>query len=329
MLRKIVMFVLMLHGSYVYAQSIEDRFAEFEFEKASLNKGFSVLVEKVSVTEEVVKIDPGVEREPGSPDHQRELSSKRTFQRVIFAGKKKRLDGVQYSLLGDGDIANGWYEAMLVHEDKAWFYEKKRGHPDSGIKPYPVKGGIVPEYTQTRWKHPFGLTISQGPMVQSDREPSISMLSYKTLKEETLKDGRTRLLAFVETGGVYQMTFSKTEDWMVEEIDFLTHDTTREEDLARKPLLHLTEDMLKSYYSYSTNRTEWKEVKGRWLPWVTRVSYKSSIRPERSEFEIRFRDWKFKDEFDASLLDESNFTPEKIEASIDFKAIRNLFDRPN
>jgi hypothetical protein len=324
-----VITMMLVLGSRVFPQSMEDRLAEFEFEKANLSHGFSVLIEKVSVTDELVKIDPDVEREPGSPDYQRELGSMRSLQRIIFSGKKKRLDAAQYSLLGDSNLANAWLEAQLVHENTSWYYEKKRGHPDQGIKQCPVKSGIVSVYTQTRWKHPFDLATSQGPMVQDDAPSMMTSVPLKIVREETLSDGRKRFLVFENTGLVCQITFSKTEDWMVEEVDFLWRKMTREEEMARKPLLNLTEEMLKSYYSYSTNRTEWKEVNGRWLPWATRVSYKSTNRPERSEYEIRFRDWKFKDDFDASLLDEANFTAEKIEASIDFKAIRNLFDRPN
>ena len=61
------------------------------------------------------------------------------------------------------------------------------------------------------------------------------------------------------------------------------------------------------------------------MPWVTHISSEGLNANE--EYEIRFRDWKFMGDVDESLLDEANFTPEKISASIDFKAIRDMFDR--
>jgi hypothetical protein len=316
--------IALVLGNLGYPQTIEDRFAEFEFEKASLSKGFSVLVERVSVTEEVVRIDPGVEREPGSPDYQKELGSMRTFQRIVFAGNKKRMDGVQYSLIGDASLANALREAQLVHENTSWYYEKKRGRPVLGIKQFPVKGGVT-EPSQTHWKHPFDITTSEAPVLRTDGPSTVCRQSYNIASETT--DGRVKIVAFTREGAVISITFSRDDDWLHEEIDFLAKNMTREEEIARKQLFDLPQEKLKEYFSYGTCRTQWKEIDGKWLPWVTRTSYKSPNSPDREEYEIRFRDWKFKDEFDASLLDEANFTAEKIEASIDFKAIRNLFDR--
>lgn len=84
--------------------------------------------------------------------------------------------------------------------------------------------------------------------------------------------------------------------------------------------------MLKDYRIYATNRTEWKKIgNNQWVPWVTRIS--SERARGQSEDEIRFREWKFGDDVDLELLEEESFTPEKIRASIDFKAVRDLFDK--
>ena len=184
--------------------------------------------------------------------------------------------------------------------------------------------------TETRRKHPFDIALTQGAGLLGDDESLLTRLSYKTIEEEVLKDGRTRLTVTNERGGVYRMTFNKEEEWFIEELEFLSKPRTREEEIAaayakRGPIV-VTKEMLPKYKTYATSRTEWKEVeKNRWVPWVTHIS--SRLSDSDVEFEIRFRDWKFKGDFDESLLDEASFTPEKIAASIDFKAIRDLFDR--
>ena len=124
-----------------------------------------------------------------------------------------------------------------------------------------------------------------------------------------------------------KVLFNK-EDWFFDEIEFMEREMSKEEEWelvkggAPKPV---TKEMLKDYHTYATNRTEWKEMeKNQWVPWVTRIS--SKMANGHVEYEIRFRDWKFKDDVDESLLEEENFTPEKIAASIDFKEIRDMFD---
>jgi hypothetical protein len=46
----------------------------------------------------------------------------------------------------------------------------------------------------------------------------------------------------------------------------------------------------------------------------------------QESWEVRFADWKQGDDVDVSLLDEVNFTEEKIRKSIDFQKVKNAFD---
>ena len=46
----------------------------------------------------------------------------------------------------------------------------------------------------------------------------------------------------------------------------------------------------------------------------------------QESWEVRVTDWKQGDDVDVSLLDEVNFTEEKIRKSIDFQKVKNAFD---
>jgi len=315
------------------AQDIQERFAHFQLQKAQISEGMSVLIEKVNVTDQM-ELVPEVEL-GAPPKYRRELSSKRTLQRVVFGanGQRRRMDAIAYSLFGGGaDLAKLEHEAQLVHENEGWYCAQRGSLPKKKFERFQVKAGIVPMTTDTRWKHPFDIAMSQAGGMRGDEESMLSQQSYTILEEETLKDGRTKLGVFNNLGAVYQMTFNKEEGWFTEEIAFLLKEKTREEEIAevqsgKKKLYtkELISDTLKDYRLYATNRTEWKEVEpNHWVPWVTRIS--SDIKDRKVEFEIRFRDWKFENDIDKSLLDEESFTPEKILASIDFKAVRDLFD---
>jgi len=269
------------------------------------------------------------------PKYERELSSKRTLQRVVFGsnGQRRRMDAVAYSLFGGGaDPASLEHEAQLVHENVGWYCVQKRNSPKKTFERFQVKAGIVPMLTDSRWQNPFDSATTQAAGLRIDAVSTVAQVPYTTLEEETLKDGRTKLVVFNENGAVYRMTFNKEEGWCPEEIVFLHKEISREEEMAlyqsgKKKIYtkELIQESLKDYRVYATNRTEWKEVEPNyWVPWVTRVS--SDSRGAKREFEIRFRDWKFKNDVDTTLLDEESFTPEKISASIDFKVVRDLFD---
>lgn len=312
------------------AQDIESRIAQYQFQKAQVSECMSVLIEKVSVRDGVGLVPEEVGNTPRK--YERQLSSTRTFQRLVFGsnGKKKRLDGLEYSLLGNKDLANVDREAQLIHENVGWYFNKSRNTPKRGVEQIQIKGGVVPMTTDTRWNHPFNMATTQAAGITDDKEVFLGQISLKTFEEETLKDGRTRLTVFNGRRGVYRMTFNKDEEWFTEEIEFFHKKRSREEEMAEARgggprYIALTKEELAKYKSYAVNRTEWKEVEKQWVPWVTRIS--SEGLNENEEYEIRYRDWKFMGDVDESLLDEANFTPEKIAASIDFKAIRDMFDR--
>jgi len=194
---------------------------------------------------------------------------------------------------------------------------------------------VIPTVTDTRWQHPFDVATTQATGIRFDLYGGIANGTFNTLEETLLQDGRTQIIASNDNGGVYRFVFNQEEEWFAEEIDFLRKDLTREEEIAIEkrafaglPQLKVkvTKDMLKDYRIYATNRTVWKKLdNNQWVPWVVRLS--TNRKDEHIEDEIRFREWKFGDDVDLELLEEESFTPEKIRASIDFKAVRDLFDK--
>ena len=255
----------------------------------------------------------------------------------VRMGVRKRMDGVSYSVLGNVNISNLDRESQLIHENVGWYWLQSNSLPKSRVVQFEVKAGVVPMTTDTKWKHPFDISTSQGGGLNLDHRPILTMYSFKTIDAETLKDGRERYSTSMDSGGVCRITFDKNEGWCTEEIEFMRpiKGKSQEEQLAdakarelgtfRKPVT-VTKEMLSDYKTTAVSRTEWREIeKNNWVPWNTRIS--TELQLENVEHEIRYRDWKFKAEVDMSLLDEANFTPERIAASIDFKAIRDMFDR--
>ena len=83
--------------------------------------------------------------------------------------------------------------------------------------------------------------------------------------------------------------------------------------------------MLKEYRTYATNRTQWEDAGiDHRVPKRTIISSNSA--GVKDEMEIRFMDWKFGEDVDEELLDDANFTPEKIRTTIDFDKLRQRFD---
>ena len=215
------------------AQDFNDRFAHFQLQKAAVSEGMSVLIEKVNVTDQM-ELDPEIDL-GAPPKFKRELSSKRTLQRVVFGanGQRRRMDAIAYSLFGGGaDLTKLEHEAQLVHENEGWYCAQRGSLPKKKFERFQVKAGIVPMTTDSRWKHPFDIATSQAGDMRGDEISMISQQSYTILEEETLKDGRMKLVVFNNLGGVYRMTFNKEEDWFTEEIAFLIKEKTREEEMA-------------------------------------------------------------------------------------------------
>ena len=318
-------FVFVVRLRSLVAQDLADRLAHFDFQKADVSEGFSVLIEKISIVEDVVTVDEVAGKK------ERQLSSNRTFQRIVFGpkGLRRRMDGLEYSLFDGQQLNDVAREAELIHENEGWYFRNSRtDSPNKSLSRYQVRAGVFSSLARTRWKHPFySATTNAGGMLSS-KEREFTNENFRTLNHEQIRDGREKFTAVGEYESPNKFTFNKEEGWMVEEVEFLMRNETKEELLANskgaKPKT-VTVESLKEYFPYALNRTEWKEVeKNTWVPWVTRIQSKTG--DFRVEFEIRFRDWKFMGDVDDSLLDEANFTTEKIPASIDFKAIRDVFD---
>jgi hypothetical protein len=317
-------------------QDFAARFAEFELKKAEISEGFSVLVERVTLKDGIKRVSQEDNTAPAK--YQNEVTSTRTLQRIVFGdnGRKKRMDGLEFSILDNTDIARIDREAQLIHENVGWYHLNSRRTPNAGVAQFQVKAGVVPMETETRWKHPFYSSLSLSGDLRFDHSSAHAMYPCKTTVEETLPDGIDRLTVYNALGGVCRFKFGRDQEWRIEEVEFLekVHGMSREEEIAeaknlaigkqRKPIT-ITKEMLKDYKTFAITRTEWREVeKDCWVPWSTRIYSEETT--ENVENEIRYRDWKFMGDVDDTLLDEANFTPEKIAASIDFKAIGDLFD---
>lgn len=335
--RRFIVLIVAVFCKPSVAQDLSDRLAHFELQKAEVSEGMSVLIEKVSLVEAAIPLSNS--RSNSSPKFENKVSSTRTLQRIVFGskGRRKRMDGISYSMLGAANILNADRETQLIHENVGWYLVQTKNPPKPGVVQFQVKAGVVPMTTDSKWKHPFDTSTSQGGGLHLDHRPILTQYAFKTIESETLKDGRERYSASIDSGGVCRITFDKEEGWCTEEIEFMKpiKGKSLEEERAeakalamgipRKPIT-VTKEMLSGYRTSAITRTEWREVeRNRWVPWKTRIS--TELRSENVEDEIRYRDWKFGGDVDELLLDESNFTPEKISASIDFKAIRDMFDR--
>ena len=140
--RSILVGMVVMFGQ-CFAQDIEARFAQYQLQKAQVDEGMSVLIEKVLVSE-------GVERVVGldldaPPKYQVELASNRTLQRLVVGanGLRKRLDGLSYSLLGDADMSSLDRESQLIHDNVGWYFFRTQKAPTKGIERFQVKGGVV------------------------------------------------------------------------------------------------------------------------------------------------------------------------------------------
>lgn len=339
MSRWLLPFLLILgpFSAMAIGQTIDDRFRVFEIEKSKLSEGFSVLIERVRLEDTFVDEEFDHDDDDATPKIIKtihELSSRRVLQRVVFGdnGKRRRLDGTEYLLAENSSLSSALVEAQLIDESKVLYFlhepRRKSAKAEPKVIVQQLKDDLEPMNTETKWKHPFGIATSQAPLIESDRESPLSRLPFEVYSMETLKDGRDCFWVYVTTGGIFRMVFNKDQSWIPEEIDFWLRELTVEEEIARKPLPELTPEILKKSHCYCKSRIEWKEVSNRWVPWNMRVSYNHDLpRPLNEEHEIRFRDWKFRQDYDASLLDEANFTPERIRQSIDFQAISDFFDK--
>ncbi len=310
----IIMSLILFTSQFAVAQDLEDRFSTFLLEQADVSKCFSVFIERISISESKDK--------EGKDD----VGTVRILQRFVMGnnGAWQRIDGINFNLMSPSDLSEKSREAQLVHKNEGWYYSFYPRSPKDKILRFEVKSGIVGfRATSTRRKHPFNIATTQYGGVLAEEDTSIARLSPKLVEEEELRDGRTRMTMFLAMGDVYVVTFNKEHPWCIEEIDFQRkiNEVSQENP---PPLLSLTKDNLKDYRTYATNRTQWADVGSeRRVPLRTIIS--SNNRARKVEMEVRFLDWKFGDDVDEDLLDNLNFTPEKIQKTIDFDKLREGF----
>ena len=297
------------------AQDIEDRFATFLLEQADVSKRFSVLIDRISISES--KDENG----------RNSIGTVRILQRFVLGnrGAWQRIDGINFNLMRPSDLSRESRESQLIHENEGWYYSFYPSKPKEKISRFQVKAGVLDfRPTKTRRKHPFNLATTQVGGVLIEKDTSIVRFSPKLVDEETLPDGRTRMTMFLAMGDVYIVTFNKEHTWCIEEIEFQRKINEVYQENP-PPLLSLTKEMLKEYRTYATNRTQWEDAGiDHRVPKRTIISSNSA--GVKDEMEIRFMDWKFGEDVDEELLDDANFTPEKIRTTIDFDKLRQRFD---
>jgi hypothetical protein len=330
-MRLILFLIIVQTSDVVVSQDLETRFAYHNFAKADVNDGFSVLIERASLHESKRPLEPGeAEQDPNEPKgFVRQVGTVRMLKRLVVAqkGKWQRVDGIEYPLMAhDGNLKKTTHNAELVHELEGWFYENHQLQSNLAprLERFRIAGGVAPRFSSITRRHPFDIAWAQAAGVNWIGRPGTVTYDHQVIDEKQLPDGRTQFLTFVPEGPVFRITFSKEESWCNEEVEFWIDDAQFDQ-VPRKKVALVTEEMIaRTYKRYAVNRTRWKKIGDHFVPVLTFVS--SQTRFHNDDFEIRFADWKFGKDVDESLLDEANFTVDAIPKSIDFNAIRDLFD---
>jgi hypothetical protein len=312
-------------GGVLVGQNLNDRLAEYTFERMAADDGFSVCMDKIAIIEnrEYGKHEDGTEFVAS-----RDINTYRSIHTIAVGerGRKRRIDTGHFSLTNDTDaLYREEREALLLHEMEGWYVTHHKGIPYKGIQKFPLKGGLITVGTNAKWKNPFNLPVCAAVLILSDDESKIPEFELRIFEEEELKDGRKRFLAANDWRYFY-FTFHKDFDWCVEEIQFWARKrelgpVTREEF----PKITKKED-IEDFAVLAKTRTTWKEVeKGRVVPWDVFMTYDANV---SFQYEFHLRQWKFGDNFDRSVLEEENFTETKIQAgAVEFPKLKKLFDQ--
>lgn len=287
---------------------LEDRLAILLLERDDVDqKKMSVFIEKYRVSE---LIEPGGAR----------LAAVRILQRFMCDGRGKvRIDAIRLNALGDEDVNKSLTEAQLVTQVKGLHYRGKYP-PDQRFLTFEVRAGIMAVESFSCRKHPFEIatTSATGSRIDGDNHSmlEISTKNKKVIEEKVLADGRSYWKFYVSNDAAIGLTFNKEEAWCIEQMDCFADDSNGSKNVESNP---------KNLKMYASTRSQWKknEENEQLLP--SRVYLESDDNGKES-WEIRFVDWKFGNQVDASLFDEVNFTEEKIKKSIDFRKVKKMFD---
>lgn len=291
-------------------EDLEERLAYLQLERDDLDRRkFSVLIEKYRMTEVPI------------PNQGNRLISERFLQRYVRDGKAnlERIDAVKLNALSVEDVNKSLTESQLIGSVKGVHYRGK--YPaDQRFITLEVKAGTTAMQTLSGRKHPFAITSTSGVgnRIDGDRD-SLFTLSPKNkdvFERKQLPDGRSNFLFYVSNSAAIALTFSKDETWCIEQLELLSDHSNLDNLKKSDPT------MLKVY---CTCRTQWKKQgkEQMWLPVKMQIEEDNVL---KESWEIRFTEWKFGDDVDVSLLDEANFTEEKIKASIDFQQVKRIFD---
>lgn len=291
-------------------EDLEERLAYLQLERDDLDRRkFSVLIEKYRMTEVPI------------PNQGDRLNSLRFLQRFVRDGKAnlERIDAVKLDALGTEDVNKSLTESQLIGSVKGLHYRGKYP-PDQRFITLEVKAGATPMQTLSGRKHPLAITSTSGVgnRIDGDRESMlrISPKNKDVIEHKLLSDGRAYFLFSVSNSAAIALTFSKDETWCIEQLEGLS-DESNMDNLKRSDPTKLK--------VYCTCRTQWKKQgkEQMWLPVKMQIEEDNVL---KESWEIRFTEWKFGDDVDVSLLDEVNFTEEKIKASIDFQQVKRIFD---
>jgi hypothetical protein len=298
-----------LNGLFAQDNSLEDRLAFLQLERDDLDeRKVSVLIEKYRVSELAL------------PTGSR-LNSERILQRFVRDGKSnlERIDAVKLNVLGTEDVNKSITEAQLVGVAKGIHY-RGRYPKDQRFINFEVRSGATPVQTFSGRKHPFGVcsTNAVGNRRDGDKESmlSIQLKNKDIIEEKMLPDGRNYVKCYVANSAAIALTFNKEEMWCIEQVECFSDDKNSTNLKKSDPL---------DLKLYSTSKILWKKQGKReqLLPVVVFIEEDNVI---KESWEIRFTEWKQGEDVDVSLLDEANFTEDKIKSSIDFQQIKNVFD---
>jgi hypothetical protein len=298
-----------MNGQETDLEDLEERLAFLQLERDDLDrKKMSVLIEKFLMQESSIS---GTTR----------FKSTRILQRFVCDGSssRERIDAVRLDGLGDQDVKKSLTEAQLILKHNGiHFYGN---YPeDKMFLNFEVRVGVSPVQTETFRKHPFAIatTSATGNRMDGDQD-SMLVISPKKgsiIEQKELPGGQSYWKFYVSNSAAIGLKFYKDEEWCIEQIEAFADDSNQSTTAKSDP---------KDMKRYATTRTEWRKHPrlDQFLPY--RVLMESDDHGKES-WEVRFTDWKQGDDVDVSLLDEANFTEEKIRKSIDFQKVKNAFD---